>query len=114
LARRAGQDRRCAVVICSPGVRLGRRGILALRVRRVVRHQGLARRAGRVHGEDCEMTSPLPLTGRCHDLKCWPEPFRAIVAGAKRHEFRRDDRGYALGDVLYLYEWDPSPGLVIT
>lgn len=48
---------------------------------------------------------------RVHDLKCWPEPFRAVVAGAKRHEFRFDDRGYAMGDVLYLYEWDPTPKL---
>jgi hypothetical protein len=46
---------------------------------------------------------------RVHDLKCWPEPFRAVVAGTKRHEFRFDDRGYAVGDVLYLYEWDPTP-----
>jgi len=46
---------------------------------------------------------------RCHDLKCWPEPFRAVLSGKKRHEFRLDDRGFAVGDVLYLFEWDPTP-----
>ena len=43
-----------------------------------------------------------------HDLKCWPEPFAAICSEAKRHEFRRDDRGYEVGDLLLLREWDPA------
>lgn len=42
-----------------------------------------------------------------HVLKCWPEPFQAILDGRKRFEFRRDDRGYAVGDILDLHEWDP-------
>lgn len=42
-------------------------------------------------------------------LKCWPEPFLAIVEGRKTHEFRRNDRGYAVGDVLILVYWDPTP-----
>jgi len=44
---------------------------------------------------------------RTHELKCWPEPFDAIVSGRKRFEFRLDDRGYAVGDVLDLRKWDP-------
>lgn len=46
---------------------------------------------------------------RTHDLKCWPEPFQAMVDGRKNFEMRVDDRGYAVGDFLRLSEWDPSP-----
>lgn len=45
---------------------------------------------------------------RTHILKCWPEPFTAVMAGLKRYEIRFDDRGYMVGDVLHLREWDPS------
>jgi len=43
-----------------------------------------------------------------HELKCWPDPFRAIVKGDKTVELRLDDRGYGVGDELHLREWDPS------
>lgn len=42
-----------------------------------------------------------------HDLKCWPEPFAALEAGTKRHEVRRNDRNYKVGDVLGIREWKP-------
>lgn len=44
---------------------------------------------------------------RVHHLKTWPEPFQAVIDGRKRHEVRVDDRGFAVGDVLTLKEWDP-------
>ena len=43
-----------------------------------------------------------------HELKCWPEYFEPLVAGAKHFEYRRDDRGFAVGDRLELREWDPT------
>lgn len=44
---------------------------------------------------------------RTHELKTWPEPFEATQRGDKLFEFRRDDRGFAVGDVLVLKKWDP-------
>ena len=45
-----------------------------------------------------------------HELKSWPDQFQAMWTGRKRAEFRRDDRGYAVGDLLDLREWDPAVG----
>lgn len=42
-----------------------------------------------------------------HVLKCWPEPFQAVLDGRKTAEWRRNDRGYAVGDVLVLQEFTP-------
>jgi hypothetical protein len=43
-----------------------------------------------------------------HEQKSWPSQFQAMWTGLKRAEFRRDDRGYQVGDLLELREWDPS------
>lgn len=42
-----------------------------------------------------------------HDLKCWPEPYDAIERGDKRYEYRKDDRGFLVGDVLVLRRFVP-------
>jgi len=42
-----------------------------------------------------------------HELKCWPGPFQALIKGDKRFEFRKNDRGFKLGDKLVLREYDP-------
>lgn len=39
-----------------------------------------------------------------HTLKCDPVPFQALVDGVKTFEFRKDDRGYKVDDVLVLQE----------
>lgn len=41
-----------------------------------------------------------------HELKTWPEYYEAIIRGDKTFEVRVDDRGYEVGDVLALHEWD--------
>lgn len=41
-----------------------------------------------------------------HRLKCWPGPFRGLVSGAKKFEYRKNDRDYRVGDTLLLEEYD--------
>lgn len=43
-----------------------------------------------------------------HELKTWPEYFKAISMGHKMFELRRNDRGFKPGDILLLAEYDPS------
>ena len=43
-----------------------------------------------------------------HVLKCWPEAYRDIVSGIKAYEYRRNDRGFEIGDYLVLKEWNPK------
>lgn len=42
-----------------------------------------------------------------HRLKTWPEFFEAVLSGAKTFEWRKDDRGFDVGDWLSLVEYDP-------
>lgn len=44
-------------------------------------------------------------TGVTHPIKCWRAPFAAVRSGVKAFEFRKDDRGYRVGDVLALHEY---------
>jgi hypothetical protein len=43
-----------------------------------------------------------------HELKTWPDYYLHIVDGTKTFEYRRDDRGFKVGDVLHLREWEPT------
>lgn len=45
---------------------------------------------------------------KTHELKCWPEFFYPITIGAKQFEYRKNDRGFEVGDLLYLREFEPS------
>ena len=45
-----------------------------------------------------------------HELKTLPEFFGAVAWGKKTFEVRRDDRGFEVGDVLVLREYDPTTG----
>ncbi len=42
---------------------------------------------------------------RIHHLKILPEYFSAVVSGDKCFEIRRNDRGYKVGDILRLNEY---------
>lgn len=41
-----------------------------------------------------------------HDLKIWPKYIREIIFGIKTFEVRKNDRGYQVGDILHLKEFD--------
>jgi hypothetical protein len=43
-----------------------------------------------------------------HELKTWPEFFTPVIEGRKTAEYRKDDRGFHLGDTIWLREWEPS------
>ncbi len=41
-----------------------------------------------------------------HHLKTWPEYFEEVFNGKKNFELRKDDRGFRVGDILVLKEYD--------
>jgi len=43
-------------------------------------------------------------TAHDHELKCDPEPFKDLAEGLKSCEIRKDDRGYSVGQILWLRE----------
>lgn len=43
---------------------------------------------------------------KVHKLKTWSEPWHAVQNGNKTFEYRKDDRGFADGDVLELHQWN--------
>ncbi len=43
-----------------------------------------------------------------HLIKCWPQQFWAIRSGLKTFEYRKNDRGYRVGDTLVIREYDPA------
>lgn len=45
-----------------------------------------------------------------HELKCWPEQFAAVVSGSKKHEVRKNDRDFKVGQYLRLKEFIPGHG----
>ena len=45
-----------------------------------------------------------------HDLKILPEHFGPVVRNYKRAEVRFNDRGFEVGDILYLKEWSEASG----
>jgi hypothetical protein len=47
-----------------------------------------------------------------HKLKCWTPYYQAALAGDKKFEVRRDDRGFQKGDVVKLEQYEPGVGYV--
>jgi hypothetical protein len=48
------------------------------------------------------------MSAKIHAIKCWQKEFAALVSGEKRHELRKNDRAYCVGDVLVVQEFDPD------
>ena len=46
------------------------------------------------------------MSSTIHELKVWPQFFGALALGEKTFEIRQDDRGFSVGDVLRLRNWD--------
>ncbi|HHY66448.1 MAG TPA: DUF3850 domain-containing protein [Alicyclobacillus sp.] len=82
-----------------------------LRAERIFEDEGLeTEKRGR---EEKEIEGSAPFgDGKRHELKIWPEHFAAVTHPDKLRrktvEIRKDDRGYRVGDVLILREWDPE------
>jgi uncharacterized protein YqfB (UPF0267 family) len=45
-----------------------------------------------------------------HEVKSWSHFFDAIEAGAKKHDLRKNDRDYKVGDTLRLLRYDNING----
>lgn len=43
-------------------------------------------------------------------LKTWPEYWDAVRHGTKTFEVRKNDRNFAVGDLLELQRWNPETG----
>lgn len=50
------------------------------------------------------------MSERIHELKTVEPYWSAIVNGSKTFELRRNDRGFKVGDVLWLRRWDAQRG----
>lgn len=43
-----------------------------------------------------------------HELKTWPLYYEAVANGSKTFELRKNDRKFAVGDLLVLREFNPD------
>lgn len=43
-----------------------------------------------------------------HELKTWPHYFTEVLTGRKTFECRKNDRNFAVGDLLILREYAPE------
>ena len=58
--------------------------------------------------EGMEVAIEYPKQPKVIDLKIEPKYFEAQEKGNKNFEIRKNDRGYRVGDVLWLKEYDPE------
>jgi len=43
-----------------------------------------------------------------HELKTWPGVYQATLDKKKKAEFRKNDQGFEVNDILILREWEPD------
>jgi hypothetical protein len=43
-----------------------------------------------------------------HELKIWPEYFKAMESGSMKFQIRKNDRNFAVNDCVILKEWEPE------
>jgi len=48
------------------------------------------------------------MMGQTHELKVWPEYYEALANGTKTFEYRKNDRGFEVNQLLWLSEWNPK------
>ena len=49
---------------------------------------------------------------KTHELKIWPDYFKAVSMGIKTFEVRKSDRDFVFGDTVVLKEWDPTKDFI--
>lgn len=60
-----------------------------------------------LHNDEVTAGCALPRTKQIrHRLKTVPAAFWAVCNGSKKHELRKNDRCFKVGDELLLEEWD--------
>lgn len=52
--------------------------------------------------------SGIPAEQVIHEVKILPKYFEQVQSGAKTFEYRKDDRGYKVGDIIKLMEYEPE------
>lgn len=46
-----------------------------------------------------------------HEVKIYPKYFAEVQSGTKTFEYRKDDRGYRVGDIVKLMEYNPEANI---
>ena len=55
-----------------------------------------------------EALQGIPFEPAVIEVKAYPIGFHLLISGLKTFEHRREDRGYRVGDILRIREWDPE------
>lgn len=61
-------------------------------------------------GKNIVHTTIPRATVTTHDLKSWSQFFQPIAEGRKKHDLRKNDRGFKVGDICLLREYDFAKG----
>jgi hypothetical protein len=63
-------------------------------------------------GDTFTINKPEPtFTYVIHDVRSWSYLYEEMIQGRKKHDLRRNDRNYKVGDKLLLIEFDQTRGV---